>query len=452
MTTGNPYKRFLFLITVLLCFCSSIALSQNKIPNKGDMTIVAWNGIPDNQLTTSRFDELKDAGFNVNFSFLDKSEDVLKALNLAQKTGIKIIAMTHDIINNPEKQITEIKKHPALLGYYIEDEPMSSKFSNIGRKVKRFKAIDSGHIRYINLLPDHNQETRGDAYYKYIKNAIEKMQLQMLSFDFYPITTKGINKNWYYNLETNYRLAQKNDIDLWAFVLSTPHADYPTPTKASIRLQAFSDLAYGVQTIQYFTYWLPTSTDYDYHLAPITDGKRTASYYLVKEMNQEIHNLAGVFKGAKVISVNHIGKIPIGTIRLSKMPDGFININYKGSHALVSQLINDKKKYVIIQNCQLNKVDSVSIDVFDGMKRVLKDGSLINIRNKFKTKIQPGDILIFDNTDVNKTIIKSCDKKTDTLIPNIFAIFFCFMILNIFLDTIVLSIMSKSNKSKQSAL
>ena len=42
---------------------------------------------------------------------------------------------------------------------------------------------------------------------------------------------------------------------LWAFTLLTPHSGaYAQPTIGGLRLQAFSDLAYGAQAIQHFTF------------------------------------------------------------------------------------------------------------------------------------------------------------------------------------------------------
>ena len=86
----------------------------------------------------------------------------------------------------------------------------------------------------------------------------------------------------------------------------------------------FSDLAYGAQGLQYFTYWTPVNSEgFDYEFGPIgLDGRRTVAYDLVRQVNGEIKALSGVFAGAKVKWVRHTGKtIPRGTQRLTKLPE-----------------------------------------------------------------------------------------------------------------------------------
>ncbi len=86
----------------------------------------------------------------------------------------------------------------------------------------------------------------------------------------------------------------------------------------------YSNLAYGAQALQYFTYWTPgINSSWDFHHAPIgLDGKRTDVYDRIKLVNSEIQHLAGVFLNARLVSVSHTGKqIPSGTRRVDKLPD-----------------------------------------------------------------------------------------------------------------------------------
>src|SRR5437868_3488260 len=80
------------------------------------------------------------------------------------------------------------------------------------------------------------------------------------------------------------------------FALTVAHGPYPIPTIEQLRVQVFSDLAYGAQGIQYFTYWTSKSDTWNFHEAPIdVSGKRTAVYDRVKQMNAEIRALSPVF-------------------------------------------------------------------------------------------------------------------------------------------------------------
>lgn len=82
-----------------------------------------------------------------------------------------------------------------------------------------------------------------------------------------------------------------------------------------MRVQMFTNLAYGAQGLQYFTYWTPVSSTEDFRGGPITlEGKRSTVYDHIKTLNQEIKSLSGVFYGAKVKSLEFFGnKIPIGS-------------------------------------------------------------------------------------------------------------------------------------------
>ena len=54
----------------------------------------------------------------------------------------------------------------------------------------------------------------------------------------------------------------------------------PRPQLQHLRgLQAFSNLAYGAQAIQYFTYWTMKSDTWNFHEGPVgLDGKPCAVY------------------------------------------------------------------------------------------------------------------------------------------------------------------------------
>ena len=57
--------------------------------------------------------------------------------------------------------------------------------------------------------------------------------------------------------------------------MATKHWKYPHPTLATLRLQMFSDLAYGAQGLQYFTYWTPVNSEgFDYEFGPDRPGRQ----------------------------------------------------------------------------------------------------------------------------------------------------------------------------------
>src|SRR5690606_26264105 len=109
--------------------------------------------------------------------------------------------------------------------------------------------------------------------------------------------------------------ARKSKRPLHAFLLSVAHTPYPIPTLTHRRVQGYSNLAYGAQVLQYFSYWTPVGTTWNFHEAPIAaDGARTPTYDVVKAFNAELNAVRGVFLGSEVESVGHTGDaIPVGT-------------------------------------------------------------------------------------------------------------------------------------------
>jgi hypothetical protein len=379
------------------------AQAYTQLPHRGVLRLVAWWGIPRDQLTLARFEELREAGFNATFHNMSNDDELRRALHLGRLTGVKVIATSGDVIGANLHTIRLIKDSTALLAYSLGDEPRADRFETLGQKVRRIRSVDPVHPCYINLLPDCGVEMLGAEFSVYLRRAVVELQLSFLSFDIYPVTYRGVNAGWYDNLEKASATAREAGIPLWAFVLSTPHAlpgtVYPPPSLSSLRLQAYSNLAYGVQAIQYFTYWLPDEPEYGYYDAPISRGRRTGTYDLVRQMNRELQAVAGVFVGAKVIDVSHLGVQPKGTKLLTHQPRGVTIVRRSaGAHLLVSQLRNDTSTYVVIQNCNLQHTLSVSLSLSHGVRQVLKNGKLAIPAITEKYKIAPGDVLIFDNT------------------------------------------------------
>lgn len=379
------------------------AQAYTQLPHRGALRLVAWWGIPRDQLTLARFEELREAGFNATFHNMSNDDELRRALRLGRLTGVKVIATSGDVIGANLRTIRLIKDSTALLAYSLGDEPRADRFEALSQKVRRIRSVDPVHPCYINLLPDCGAEMLGAEFPVYLRRAVGELQLSFLSFDIYPVTSRGVNAGWYDNLETASATAREAGIPLWTFVLSTPHAlpgtVYPPPSLSSLRLQAYSNLAYGAQAIQYFTYWLPDEQEYGYYDAPISRGRRTGTYDLVRQMNRELQAVSGVFVGARVIDVSHLGVQPRGTRLLTRQPRGVtIGRRSAGAHLLVSQLRNDTSRYVVIQNCDLHRSVSLTLSLSHGVRQVLKSGRLVTPPATGRYKVAPGDVLIFDHT------------------------------------------------------
>ncbi|WP_313380625.1 hypothetical protein [Proteiniphilum saccharofermentans] len=370
-----------------------------SIMKSTDIPIVGWHGIQEGHINYFRFNEAKEAGININYTHHTHIDSVQKSLDIANQLGIKILIYCPELESDPINTVMRFKDHPANGGYFIKDEPTVSLISTYKTLVNKIESIDDNHFCYINLLSNQHSPKSLEAidYADYISRYVNEIPLKVLSFDHYPIIGSNLGDIWYENLEIIREEAKKNNIPFWAFALSTAHMGYPIPNLNHLKLQVYSNLAYGAKGIQYFTYWTLLSKRWDFHSGPIdAKGNKTLVYDLIQKMNQKIQNLSFIFLSSEVTNVCHYGNIPRGTTQYTKAPHFIRSINISGGNALLSEMKNDENLFLIVQNTNLNKEIEIDIQTDDKTKIVLESGNIIpaNLINE-KFKLTPGDIVIF---------------------------------------------------------
>lgn len=385
---------------LVIFFAASLALAVEARHDE-EMPILAWYSIvgKDNA-TLERYRELRECGFNYTFSITYSLDDAMQALDLAAKTGMKSIFTCSQLQSEPEKTARLVHKHRGLGGYFLRDEPQTQDFEALAEWARSIERVDTKHPCYLNLLPIVWAE---EVYREHLREFNRVVNLPQVSFDHYPIHQQAdgsitLNGNYYQNLELVSEACREAGKPFWAFALSTAHATYPVPTMEHLRLQMYSNLAYGAQALQYFTYWSPGTETWDFHDAPIThEGKRSRVYDLVRELNQEIQRRAFVFLGAKVQNVRHTGDcIPLATQRLTQLPKHFRTIDTHGAPALVSILQKASTTYVVIQNTSPTKNLSLCIETDDTPLRIRRDGTSVPASLYAPDYvITPGDVEIF---------------------------------------------------------
>ena len=208
---------------------------------------------------------------------------------------------------------------------------------------------------------------------------------------------------WYKNLEVFSAKAKELRIPLWTLVLSSSHSlgegGYPEPTLADLRLQLYTNLAYGSQLMQFFTYTTPPDNlTYKAPIAP--DGSKNATYYRLAQANAEVQKLSGVFVGAEMLNVWHTGKsIPAGTKRLV-LPKNFEVLKTGDIGATVSLLQNGSRYYLMIVNHSPLKTLPLEIKATAEVQEVSKEARLLPVdwtTSKTYT-LEAGDMRLFSWT------------------------------------------------------
>jgi hypothetical protein len=385
---------FLFVISYGSANCQEKLKPGERIP------ILAWYSIPPEQTTLARYLELKESGITINLSFFNDAESMSHALDTAAEAGIKMIVYCPELKTSTDSTVKRFMNHPAVSGYMLRDEPNRSDFPDLGEWAKRIRQTDDSHFCYLNLFPNYASEAQlgTKTYQEYTDLFIREVPVQFISFDHYPVIGDSLRANWYENLEIISKAAEKAGKPFWAFALSVAHGRYPVPTLPQLRLQVFSDLAYGAQGIQYFTYWTPVDTTWNFNNGPISpEGKRTVVYDRIRQVNSEIANLSPVFMGSRVISVSHTGEnIPQGTKPLTTLPQPIKVLKTDGKGAVVSLLKNAADNYLVIVNRDFLNPMTLYIECENKVRRVLKDGSVVSATAyQPKLEIDPGDIAVY---------------------------------------------------------
>jgi len=384
-------------ITMLSAACNN-AEKDTAVPH---IPILGWYSIPPGEhATLEHYQEMRDAGFDYSFSHIYNYDDAIQALDLCAQVGMKSVFMCPELESDPEETVKKVMNHPGLGMYFLRDEPKIEEMQALGDRGRRINAVDPNHPCYLNLLPGY-----GPEYEASLRAYSERIALPQISFDHYPICTHegktALGPTWYLNLELMRAEAIRSGVPLWAFALTTPTPEFsndayrfPMPTIEQLRLQMYSNLAYGAQLLQYFTYWSNHEG-----LAPMTkNGYRTHLYDMVRQLNEEIQRRAFVWAGGTVEDVCHIADtIPQGTRPLIEMPAHFKSISNTSGHGLVSIITNGERHFVMLLNTSYEEPWNVNVETDEQVQLIRTDATSVPAQlYDPRFTLSPGNIVIFE--------------------------------------------------------
>ncbi|MBQ7684736.1 MAG: beta-galactosidase [Bacteroidaceae bacterium] len=406
MKKRNILRRVAAIVLLLCVKASPCAAFTYSNPTGDEFPILAWFSIlPDEEQTPERYRELAEAGFNITFPHFSTLSQVRRALTAMEGTGVYLLATCGEIRSDPQTAIGYLRRQPLVCGYFIGDEPNVAGMEAYGQTCAAIRRYDPVKLVYGNLLPNYANmaDVGAESYRDYVQKYIEIVNPGLLSFDNYPIRTSGstvkLRSGFYENLQIVHEEAERMGWPFWGFALATAHGSYPVPTLAHLRLQIFSNLAFGAQGIQYFTYWTPLGTQWDFHNAPIDEnGQRTDVYYLIQQVNGVVQNLSWVFLGAKVKQVGFTANVPTGCATLRRLPDELRRLRCEQG-LLVSELENGDKRYLVLVNHSVTEAKNVTITArADRMKRILETGEKQDVLIE-SYKLEPGNMAVYELLD-----------------------------------------------------
>lgn len=302
----------------------------------GRFPIAGWCSPPDRETTDARYAEYAEAGFTVVLPPLEDrylARPNLDRLEVAGRQGL--FAIVRDGRLDPgaalrpgwraqvDSVIATYAGRPALLGYFLADEPEPDFFGVLAPVVRRMAMRDPRHPMLINLLGENTpgRDFQGRTYSDYLRCFLGTVRPAFFSLDNYVLLQDGTDVPTFDSGWDSARIVG-GDAPFWAILLLTPHGRFRQPTEGELTWQANLALAHGARGIVWFTYWTPNPVEsFRYHGGPIAyDGSRNPSYEVIKRVNAGIGALGRELAPLRCADVRHTGRLPRGGRRLGTGP------------------------------------------------------------------------------------------------------------------------------------
>ncbi|MBI3280203.1 MAG: hypothetical protein HYZ57_10215 [Acidobacteria bacterium] len=277
--------------------------------------IMAWGGAPPDPVQLKL---MKEAGLNAaGFCRVEdagKVRDAGLACFVSDKriNGYDWAKLPPDAdLRGSAAEVTRlVAGNPAVLGFYLRDEPHASLMPAMGRMAAILRELAPDKWPYVNLFPYRvSRERMGTDYETYAKMLVNTLRQPFLSYDNYSLVAGEMLDYFYNNLEIIRRVSQETNTPFWNCILANAHFNYMEPSDATFHLQVYSTLAYGGRGIQYFTWYTPHNGNY--RLGAVDQfGNKTSTYDALRRINLQIHALAPTMVKLRSTGVYHFPDVP----------------------------------------------------------------------------------------------------------------------------------------------
>lgn len=251
---------------------------------------------------------------------------------------------------NVAELVAAVGKHPAVLGYYLKDEPHAEEFAGLAVVAAEVRAQAPGKWPYINLFPDYAspQQLGTASYAEHLERFVTACQPPVISYDNYSLLEHDeLRPQYWTNLEAVSAIARRQGVPFWNIVLTVAHFNYRELSAADARFQVFTTLAYGGRGLSYFTYFAPACGNY--RMAPVDQfGAETPTWYHLQHVNRQVAQWAPTLLALRHDDAYHFGHVPAGA---HAPPPAALVRGLEGREFLVGEFTHaDGARYVMIVN------------------------------------------------------------------------------------------------------
>ncbi|MFC5403304.1 discoidin domain-containing protein, partial [Cohnella soli] len=325
----------------------------------------------------TQFDYIRDAHINlihnVDSTDLDTVAENNNMLSLASSRGIAVSvadsrSKTLDSATNAQIDAiaSDYKNNAATFGYYVKDEPVPAQLAGFARAYNRFLYNHPSSEPYVNMLPTYYGFADYPGYLNQWIETVGASNLKTLSYDHYPwlSTALSIRSDYFQNLEYIRQAGLKYNVRTGSYLQSIGIPGvYRRPNANELRYNAYTNVAYGIKALYWFTWWTPTGQPESFTDAIIdASGNKTDLYAPVQAINGEIEKLGPTLVKLTSQSVYHNGVMASGTVPI---PNNFF---WKPADASANVMISHFKHsngrhYVMVVNRTLTDTLTLSFNV-----------------------------------------------------------------------------------------
>jgi hypothetical protein len=220
------------------------------------------------------------------------------------------------------KRVEAAGKSPAVIGYFVTDEPGVQKFPALAKAVSAVHKYAPGKLAYVNLYPDYatlgapNLSQLGvPSYADYLDRFVGVVKPELISYDNYRVQTSNDMKDpklaasYYNNLLAVRAAAMKSGLPFWVINSGNQVRKFtPPPSPANLQLQAYASLAAGARGLTWYKYY---ANNYGY--PPIEKaGNRTATWSYLKMVNEQAKMLGPTLLKLRSTGVYFTHPAPVG--------------------------------------------------------------------------------------------------------------------------------------------
>jgi hypothetical protein len=267
--------------------------------------------------TEEQYRLYKEAGFTTVLDFPWEGDKYQKTLELAEKVGGLNVIFSIDqqfLLYKPEpfvpqeriaKFIKEVRNNKVVLGYNLFDEPQEKHIALLVAAGKYIRSLEPDKLTWISFFLYND---------KLARSMLEQFTPSVISSPEYPYCPKvDMFEELYQILETYRGIAIKFRTPLWLYVQSASwpwpqnhEGDRRLPKLSEIRMQVYSNLAYGAKGLWYYTYVTPR------HAKGVTSvildqyDRIKPEYSGIKTINAEVLALGPVLMTLNSVDVMHV--------------------------------------------------------------------------------------------------------------------------------------------------